>query len=141
MNRFTAKYAERLAGVLSGFDRLVFRGTLRRLSYVAGLRQYLWKRQVLLKDFGAYAAAVTERVKAGCLAAANACQMPHRYLGSAATSKEEVARTIAQQRGVNAGPICLLSCVEPFMGYDINRNAATKRLELISRYRKCLHYY
>src|SRR5438128_12492468 len=31
MIRFTAKYAERLVGMRSGFDRLVFRGTLRRL--------------------------------------------------------------------------------------------------------------
>jgi hypothetical protein len=27
------------------------------------------------------------------------------------------------------------------MGYDIERNAAKKRLELVRRYRKCLHYY
>ena len=55
MHRFTTKYADRLAGVLSGFDRLVFRGTLRRLSYVEGLRDYLWERKVLLKEFGAHA--------------------------------------------------------------------------------------
>jgi len=30
MHRLTAKYADRLEGSLSGFDRLVFRGTLRR---------------------------------------------------------------------------------------------------------------
>jgi DNA-binding PadR family transcriptional regulator len=52
-----------------------------------------------------------------------------------------VARTIAQQRGVTEGPVCLLTCVEPFVGYDIYRNAQRKKLELVSRYRKCLHYY
>ena len=31
MNQFTAKYAAGIQGVLSGFDRLVLRGTLRRL--------------------------------------------------------------------------------------------------------------
>ena len=70
MDRFTAKYADRLAGVLSGFDRLVLRGTLRRLSYVQGLKDYLWERKVLLKEFGAHAQAVTERVKEACLAGA-----------------------------------------------------------------------
>ena len=63
MNGFTTKYADRLVGTLSGFDRLVFRGTLRRLSFVEGLRVYLSARQVLLKEFGTYAQAVTERVK------------------------------------------------------------------------------
>lgn len=141
MNRFTTKYADRLVGTLSGFDRLVFRGTLRRLSFVEGLRCYLSARHVLLKEFGAHAQAVTERVKEACLAAAHTAQVPVQYLASANTSKEEVARKIAHERGVTAGPVCLLTCVEPFVGYDIYRNAAKQRLELVSRYRKCLHCY
>jgi hypothetical protein len=141
MNRFTTKYADRLVGTLSGFDRLVFRGTLRRLSFVEGLQVYLSARKVLLKDFGAHAQAVSERIKAACLAPATAAQVPVRYLASAATSKEDVARNIAQERGITEGPVCLLTCVEPFMGFDIYRNAETKRLELVSRYRKCLHCY
>lgn len=141
MDRFTAKYADRLAGVLSGFDRLVFRGTLRRLSYVDGLKDYLWERKVLLKEFGTHAQAVTERVKQACLAGAAKAQIPVQYLPSAETSKEEVARRLAQERGVTQGPVCLLTCVEPCRGYDIYRNAATKKLELVSRTRKCLHYY
>lgn len=82
MNRFTAKYADRLAGVLSGFDRLVFRGTMRRLSYVEGLKDYLWQRKVLLKDFGAHAQTMTERVKGACLAAAKEAGIPVQYLPS-----------------------------------------------------------
>ncbi len=33
MQQFSEKYRERITGVLSGFDRLVFRGSLRRLNY------------------------------------------------------------------------------------------------------------
>ena len=42
-------------GVLSEFDRLVLRGTLRRLSYAAGMKGFLDGRRVLLKHFGDYA--------------------------------------------------------------------------------------
>ena len=52
MDKFTAKYADKIQGVLSGFDRLVFRGSLRKIAYVFGLKGYLWANQVLLKDFG-----------------------------------------------------------------------------------------
>ena len=41
MNQFTTKYTDKIQGVLSGFDRLVFRGSLRKIAYVfvaAGLR-------------------------------------------------------------------------------------------------------
>jgi len=119
MHRFTTKYADRLVGTLSGFDRLVFRGTLRRLAFVEGLQGYLSARKVLLKEFGAHVQAVSERVKEACLAPATAAQVPVRYLASAATSKEEVARRIADERGVTAGPVCLLTSVEPFLGFDI----------------------
>ena len=33
MEKFIDKYASQIHGVLTGFDRLVFRGSLRRLNY------------------------------------------------------------------------------------------------------------
>jgi hypothetical protein len=41
MNGFIARYHGRLNGVLSGFDRRVFRGTLP-LNHEAGMKGYLW---------------------------------------------------------------------------------------------------
>ena len=36
------KHQDQIAGVLSGFDRLVLRGTLRSIAYSQGMSQYLW---------------------------------------------------------------------------------------------------
>jgi hypothetical protein len=33
MNKFSAKFSEQIEGTISGFDRLVFRGTLRAIAY------------------------------------------------------------------------------------------------------------
>lgn len=52
MNRFVEKHSAKLLGVISGFDRLVLKGTLRPLSYIRGMMNFLWEKQVLLKDFG-----------------------------------------------------------------------------------------
>jgi len=41
MNEFIAKYADQIQGQLSGFDRLVFRGTLRQIAYPFGMNGYL----------------------------------------------------------------------------------------------------
>src|SRR5260370_36778319 len=41
MNEFIARHAQGITGVLSGFDRLVFRGTLRPISYPEGMMGYL----------------------------------------------------------------------------------------------------
>jgi hypothetical protein len=37
MKDFTATFGERIQGVVSGFDRLVLRGLLRRLCYRQGI--------------------------------------------------------------------------------------------------------
>jgi hypothetical protein len=41
VQQFIAKHQDDITGVLSGFDRLVLRGTLRSIAYTEGMRQYL----------------------------------------------------------------------------------------------------
>jgi len=141
MNQFTTKYAKSLQFVLSGFDRLVLRGTIRRLSFVDGLASYLQFQHVLLKDFGDFVDKVTSRIKEASLAGPRAKEVPIEYLASAATDKEKLARRFAREREVQAGPICILTSVEPCQTFDIHRNRERKLLELVSRQRKCLHLY
>ena len=141
VKRFIALYADRIIGTLNGFDRLVFRGTLRRLSFVEGLMSLLWKRQVLLKDFADYAEAVTERLKNASLQEARRLGRPEIYLHSSRTNKEEEALRVAERDGIREGLIAVLSCVEPCRTFEIYRCREKKRLELVPRIRKCLHLY
>jgi hypothetical protein len=127
--------------VLSGFDRLVFRGTLRSIAYAAGMNRYLSSNEVLLKNFGAHVEQVSHRLKTASLAEAVATRRPVRYLASAAFSKEKIARGIAAQDGITAGLVCVLSCVEPCRTFEIYRNRDTKQLQLQPRLRKCLFLY
>ena len=141
MKRFIQRHADKVTGVLSGFDRLVFRGTLRRISFVSGLMAFLGWKHVLLKHFGAYAHAVSERVKAASCQAAREQGRPIQYLASSRTRKDAVARRIAERDGIREGLICILTCVEPCRTFEIYRNRDAKRLELVHRIRKCLHVY
>jgi hypothetical protein len=52
--KFIAAHQDQITGVLSGFDRLVFRGTLRPIAHAAGMRQYLSRNEILLKSFGSH---------------------------------------------------------------------------------------
>ena len=131
----------RSRGTLSGFDRLVFRGTLRSIAHDEGMKRYLWANQVLLKDFGSHVERVSRRLKEASLAEAEALGRPVKYLTSSQVSKEEIARGIAAQEGIRDGLVCVLSCVEPCWSFEIHRNREKKRLELEPRYRKCLFLY
>jgi hypothetical protein len=113
MHEFIAKHQDRITGTLSGFDRLVFRGTLRSIAHDQGMKHYLWASQVLLKDFGWHVERVSRRLKEASLAEAEALGRPVKYLASSQVSKEEIARRIATQEGIRDGLVCVLSCVEP----------------------------
>lgn len=141
MKRFIEKYSDKLQGVLSGFDRLLVKGTLRPLSYTAGMMGFLYHVEVLLKDFGEYVERVSKRLKEASLETAQRLGRPITYLASGRTRKEPVARKIAERDGITEGLICVLSCVEPCMSYDIYRNRKERRLELRGRQRKCLWLY
>ena len=141
MHEFIAKHQDKIIGTLSGFDRLVFRGTLRSIAYKEGMDRYLWANRVLLKDFGRHVERVSGRLKEASLAAAGALGRPVKYLTSSQASKEKIARSIAAQDGVRHGLVCVLSCVEPCWSFEIHRNREKKKLELEPRYRKCLFLY
>ncbi len=117
MNRFVDKYGRKLLGVISGFDRLVLKGTLRPLSYTAGMMNFLLEKEVLLKDFGSYAQQVSELLKDASQQEAGRLGRTNRYLGSSQTRKEPIARAIAQKEGIEEGLICLLRTVEPCTSY------------------------
>ena len=40
MKQFIAKFKDQIQGVLSGLDRVLFRGSLRRLAHSLGMKQH-----------------------------------------------------------------------------------------------------
>jgi hypothetical protein len=141
MNAFVSRFAGLVLGALCGFDRLVFRGHLRQLSYDRGMNCYLSANHILLKDFAAHAEQTTHQLTEASLAHAQATGREVRYLASSQLRKEDIARDIAQRDGIRDGLICVLRCVEPCLSFEVHKNRETKMLELQGRRRKCLHLY
>jgi hypothetical protein len=141
MWRFMERHAAAVVGVLSGFDRVLFRGTLRSLSYLKGFDTFLNVHRVLYKDFGKFVERLSDRVKQHAREFAERHHRPLVYLQSAAVSKEDVARRIAQRDGIRQGLVCVLSCVEPCQTFALHKNRQTKHLDLVPAKRKCLFFY
>jgi hypothetical protein len=141
MRHFIERHSEQIVGVLSGWDRLRMRGTLRWLANVDGMRNYLWHARVLLKDFKRYALDVTGQIRQATERLAAAAGRPVVYLASSATNKEAQAQRIAKQQNISEGLVCVLSCVELGWSYEVGPNRQRKELELRGGRRKCLHYY
>jgi hypothetical protein len=144
MKSFLAAVGPLVLGVLHGFDRLVFRGHLRQLSYAHGMACYLSANHVLLKDFKAHALERTATLIDASLAEAKRWDRPVIYLNSSALSKEDAARQIAERDQVCEGLIGVFKCVEPCWTFEVHRNRAGKMLELQGKPGKCAflyHYY
>src|SRR5208282_4182982 len=141
MNEFIAKFGDQITGILSGFDRLVLRGTLRAIVYAKGRGDYLGHNGVLLKDFARHVQEVSARVKQASLATAKELRRTVMYLASSAVDKEKTARALAAEQKITEGLVCVLTCVEPCQSFEVYRNAEEKKLELETRLRKCLFLY
>ncbi|HEV3443681.1 MAG TPA: hypothetical protein VG099_03505 [Gemmataceae bacterium] len=141
MKTFIQRFGKDILAVLHGFDRIRFRGTRRFLANVAGMMRFLWHRQVLLKDFKAFAGTITAEVRQAAEASALSQGRPIEYLHNSDMEKEDWARQVAKRDGIQQGLIGVLKVVECCWSYDVGRNRAEKKLELRGKPSKCLHYY
>lgn len=140
-SRFIQRFGDKITGVLSGFDRLILRGSLLSIVFPDGMKRLLRLKHVLLKDFGRWAHQMTEQLKEASCRAARESNRPIVYLRSAHTDKDELARKIAAEDGITSGLVAILTCVEPCMTFEIYRNQQIHKLEPVYRLRKGLVLY
>jgi hypothetical protein len=141
VHSFIARHASKITGVLKGFDRLLFRGHLRRLNFPEGITGFLRRQGVLLKDFGEFAQQLTTMVRDEVARVAELTGRPAAYLESSAVRKEDAARRLLAKHPTKAGLVCILSCVEPCMTWQVFRSRKAQTQEVRRRSGKCLHHY
>ena len=78
-SRFIQRFQDKITGVLSGFDRIVIRGTLRRIVFVEGMKALLWHKQILLKQFGGWAEKLTVQLKLELVPRLRKCLFLYHY--------------------------------------------------------------
>ena len=141
MMAFLRRFATRIHGVLSGWDRLRLKGTLRQLAFPRGMSGFLFGVGVPFKQFKSYAFDASQQVVHATQQLAQLQQRPLQYLSRGNIDKEALARQIAQRDGITTGLIAVFSALEMGSSYDVSSNRDTQRLQLHYRPRKCLHYY
>jgi len=141
MEQFMSKHGERVIGVLSGWDRVVLRGTYRILCSTSGMMYYLSQISLLLRDFTEHAKTMTAMLIDASYEESRRLDRPTLYLPSSKEGKEKRALEFLCESPVDSGLVCVLSCVEPCVTYEIHRNREIKKLELKRKLGKCLHLY
>jgi hypothetical protein len=140
MKAFLQRFGALVAGVLQGFDRLVFKGKLRHLYGPEGMHAFFGINRIPREDFKTHVAEITKQILEASLVAEAKKLQRYRYLSSSSTDKEQTARQIAAEQRVHQGLVCVLQCVEPCWTFDtINDRKGTPIIK--GERGRCSHLY
>jgi hypothetical protein len=143
MKTFLQRFGSLVAGVLQGFDRLVFKGRLVHLYFPDAMHKFFALNRIRREDFKTYVAGITKRIMAASLIAKAKELQRFRYLRSTNIDKEETAREIAALHRVKEGLVCVLQCVEPCWTFDVVKDVCPVPLirGVEGRCSQLYHYY
>jgi hypothetical protein len=141
MKDFLFKFSDKIYGVLSGFDRMIFRGSLRHLMYESGMRAHLYHRGVFLKEFKDYARSVSDNLMEKSKKYTIQKDRPFFSLNTVHIAKEAKAREVALTDNVKLGLVCSFSVQEPCWSYKVKGNREAGKLEIHRIKTKCNHIY
>jgi hypothetical protein len=140
LKSFLSRFGALVLSVLSGFDRLRFRGASRLLGNARGAQSYLYQHGLRFTDYARHRQQLTKTLtqQTEALAAADGDRV--HYLNSPNTDKEATALALARQRGRTTGRIALLSCVEGCRTYRVRKNDRG-HIDLVAEPARCQHFY
>src|SRR5262245_41987911 len=141
MKRFLRRHKDRIVGTITGFDRVLLRGTLRSISHCQGLDIFLSSQHVLLKNFAAFAQQMAREISEHAETFAADRGRPYQYLKSSSADKEQLARELIEQDKLREGLVCVLAAVEPCYTLTVRGDRQTKQLRLRAEERQCKHLY
>ena len=142
MNTFVQRFGGKIKGVISGFDRIVFKGCLRPLMFADGAMAFLRSRGVLNKDYKNWVIAQSAAlVTAADAYARSTCGRGITPIPSCHERKETIAHERQRALGVKHGLIGVWSCVEPCSTFRACYDAQAGFPQLHHKYSHCKHLY
>lgn len=142
MNGFVQKFAGVVKGVLSGFDRIVFKGSILPLMYEEGARRFCRSRGILNKDYKGWMLAQTSKlVNDAVQYATGTAGRAITPVGSWRARKEDMARARQRETGIQTGLIGVWSATESCYSYKARYCAESGHPQLRGEWTKCKHLY
>jgi hypothetical protein len=112
------RYDDRIAGVLSCYDRIVITGTLPTVCYAAGMTRFLYARDVRIFDYPQFAATLRERVRERAALLAAQAGIVIEHIAKSHIRKEAVVAKVLETRGDRPGLVHVISAMEACDAYQ-----------------------
>jgi hypothetical protein len=135
------RYDDRIAGVLSCYDRVVITGTLPTVCYAEGMTRFLYAMGVQIFKYPEFAMTLRERVREQVASVAAGGGVTIEHIAKSHIRKEEVVAKVLEQRGDHPGLVHVLSAMEACPSYRPWHDKQSHKTFLRPDTGKCLHYY
>jgi hypothetical protein len=137
----TERYEDRIAGVLSCYDRVVITGTVPVICYAEGMTRFLYAKGIRIFDYPQFAQTLRDRVRDGAASLAATAGISIEHIAKSHIRKEEVVARVLERRGDHPGLVHIISAMEACGSYRPWHDKASGRTFLRPDSGKCLHYY
>jgi hypothetical protein len=119
------RYADKIRGVISCYDRIVIQGVLPGFCYAEGMTSYLYAHQIRIFDYPRFAEPMRDviRTNAERLAAENGITI--EFIRKAHIRKEDIITKVLERRGAHPGLVHILSAMEACQSYKPWHNKTT----------------
>jgi len=141
VEQLVTRYRDRLAGVLSCYDRIVVRGTLPEACYAGAMTTFLHLHHIRIFDYARFAEPLRERIREHAQKLAHEAGLTIQHVTKAHVRKEDLVAEVLKTRGDHPGLVHILSAMEACDAYEPWHNKSTHKTYVRPTSGKCLHYY
>lgn len=141
MESFTKKYGDKIAGVISCYDRIVITGTLPVLSNAQQMTSYMYQQGVRIFDYARFAEPFRDKLREKAQKLAEESGIAIEFIRSSGVRKESLIEKKLQERGAHPGLVHIISVMEGCTTYKPWHDKVTHKTFLRYDQSKCLTYY
>jgi len=141
MENFIDRYAKKIQGILSCFDRIILTGTIPGICYADGMSTLLRTKGIRIFDYTKWAEPLREEIRTNAEQLAEDNDLEIEFIRKKNFRKEDRINNIIKQRGSHPGLVHIFSAMEPCTAYKPWHNKKTHKTYLKIVSGKCLHYY
>ena len=135
------RYADKIRGIISSYDRIIIQGILPGLCFAEGMISYLYTHQIRTFDYPRFAEPFRDAIRKNAERLANENGVEIEFIRKANIRKEDIIAKVLEHRGTHPGLVHILSTMEACPSYKPWHDKKTQKTFLKYDSGKCLHYY
>jgi hypothetical protein len=135
------RYDERIAGVLSCYDRIVMTGTMPGICHAKGMTSFLYANSTRIFDYPQFASTLRDKVRENAAKVAEAAGVAIEHISKSHIRKEDIVARVIAKRSDRPGLAHVISAMEACGAYKPWHDKKTGKTFLRPDSGKCLHYY